>query len=82
VIITTANLYFFKLNNDRTGIELDSLQQSAGLSDLVVDNNDELSSITIGTGFGNISDIKTSPDGFLYILSFDDGNIYRISASQ
>ena len=33
----------------------------------MVDNNDELSSITIGTGFGSITDIKTGPDGFLYI---------------
>jgi aldose sugar dehydrogenase len=48
----------------------------------VVDDNDELSSITIGTGFGSIADIKTGPDGLLYILSFDDGNIYRISSSQ
>ena len=33
----------------------------------MVDNNDELSSITIGTGFGSITDIKTGPDGLLYI---------------
>jgi hypothetical protein len=47
----------------------------------VVDNNDELSSITIGTGFGGITDIKTGPDGFLYLLSFDDGNIYIVSTT-
>ncbi|MFL6457112.1 MAG: hypothetical protein ACJ71G_09120 [Nitrososphaeraceae archaeon] len=48
----------------------------------MVDDNDELSSITIGTGFGSITDIKTGSDGFLYVLSFDDGNIYRVSPSQ
>jgi aldose sugar dehydrogenase len=48
----------------------------------VVDDNDELSSITIGTGFGSITDIKTGPDGFLYALSFDDGSIYKISPLQ
>jgi glucose/arabinose dehydrogenase len=76
-------LYFFKVNKDRTGIEIDnSTRQSAGLSDLVVDNDEELSAITFGTGFGSITNIKTGPDGFLYVLSFDDGSIYRISPSQ
>ena len=77
-----GNFYFFKLNKDRTGIEIDDIQQSAGLSDLVIDNNEELSAITFGTGFGSITDIKTGPDGFLYMLSFDDGSIYRISPLQ
>jgi len=78
-----GNLYFFKVNKDRTGIDLEySNQQSAGLSDLVVDNNEELSAITFGTGFGSITDIKTGPDGFLYALSFDDGSIYKISPLQ
>jgi glucose/arabinose dehydrogenase len=78
-----GNLYFFKVNKDRIGIDLDdSTQQSAGLSDLVVDNNEESSAITFGTGFGSITDIKTGPDGFLYVLSFDDGSIYRISPLQ
>jgi aldose sugar dehydrogenase len=49
------------------------------LDDRVVDNDDELSSILFGEGFAGITDIKTGPDGFLYVLSFDDGTIYRIS---
>jgi glucose/arabinose dehydrogenase len=74
-----GNLYFFKVNKDRTGIELDADQKSAGLSDLVVDNNTELNAVKFGTGFGSITDIKTGPDGWLYVLSFDDGTIYKIS---
>ncbi len=74
-----GNLYFFKLNADRTGIQLDNSQQAAGLSDLVVDNKNELNAVKFGTGFGGITDIKTGPDGYLYILSIVDGNIYRIS---
>ncbi|MFL6366592.1 MAG: hypothetical protein ACJ719_15495, partial [Nitrososphaeraceae archaeon] len=55
----------------------------AGLSGLVVDNDNQLSAVTFGTGFGAISDIKTGPkDGFLYVLSFDDGSIYRIVPSS
>jgi glucose/arabinose dehydrogenase len=79
--ITMGNLYFFEVNENRDGISLDSAQQESGLSDFVVDNEDELSAITFGSGFGGITDIETGPDGFLYVLSFDDGVIYRISST-
>ncbi len=70
-----GNLYYFELNSTRTGIKPD-----AGLSgSLVVDNEDQLSAVTFGTGFGAISDIKTGPkDGLLYVLSINDGTIYKI----
>jgi len=74
-----GNLYMLKLNKDRTGIEFDNSQQSAGLSDLVVDNKNELNAVNFGSGFNSITDIKTGPDGLLYVLSFGDGSIYRIS---
>ena len=70
-----GNLYRFELNDDRTDFDLDS----PGLADRVVDNDDELASILFGEGFAGVTDIKTGPDGFLYVLSFDDGTIYRIS---
>ncbi|HEU4447904.1 MAG TPA: PQQ-dependent sugar dehydrogenase [Nitrososphaeraceae archaeon] len=79
--IVRGNLYFFEVNENRDGITLDTTQQQAGLSDLVVDSEDELSAITFGTGFGGITDIETGPDGNLYVLSFDDGIIYEISSS-
>ncbi len=31
-----------------------------------------------GTGFGSITDIETGPDGLLYVLSFNDGILYKI----
>jgi aldose sugar dehydrogenase len=77
--ITRGNLYFFEVNENRDGIRLDTTQQP-GLSDLVVDSEDELSAITFGSGFGGITDIETGPDGNLYVLSFDDGIIYEISS--
>lgn len=73
--IRYGNLYRFELNDDRTDFNLDS----PGLDDRVVDNDDELASILFGEGFAGVTDIKTGPDGFLYVLSFDDGTIYRIS---
>ncbi|MFI5424875.1 MAG: PQQ-dependent sugar dehydrogenase [Nitrososphaerales archaeon] len=77
-----GNLYFFKVNKDRTGIEFNTNQKSAGLSDLVADNKTELDAVKFGMGFNSITDIKTGPDGMLYVLAFDDGTIYRISRAS
>lgn len=70
-----GNLYRFQLNADRTGFKFDN----PGLEDHVVNNNGELNSIIFGKGFAGITDIKTGPDGYLYVLSFSDGTIYKIS---
>ena len=73
-----GNLYYFEVNSTRTGIK-----PQAGLSGLVVDNDNQLSAVTFGTGFGAITDIKTGPtDGFLYVLSINDGTIYKIVPSS
>jgi aldose sugar dehydrogenase len=72
-----GNLYYFEVNSTRTGIK-----PQTGSSGLVVDNDNQLSAVTFGTGFGAISDIKTGPtDGFLYVLSINDGTIYKIVRS-
>jgi glucose/arabinose dehydrogenase len=77
-----GNLYYFEINTTRTGIKLDNNQEKVGLSGLVVDDDNQLSAVTFGTGFGAISDIKTGPtDGFLYVLSINDGSIYKIVPS-
>ena len=75
-----GNVYYLQVNDDRTGLKFDASQ--TGLIDLVVDNEEELSAIIFGSGFGSITDIATSPDGFLYIVSFEDGIIYRITPSS
>ena len=79
--ITTGSLYFFEVNENRDGINLDTTQQQSGLSDFVVNSEDELSAIIFGSGFGGITDIETGPDGSLYILSYDEGIIYKISST-
>lgn len=87
--INNGNLYYFKINENRTGIHFDGEENQntyptrdniqAGLQqDLVADNKDELAKVTFGTDFGRITDIETGPDGFLYILSYEDGKIYRV----
>lgn len=71
--INNGNLYFFMVNENRTGLDLGN----PGLEDLVADNNAEAQAVMLGTNFGGITDIETGPDGYLYILSFS-GNLYRI----
>jgi glucose/arabinose dehydrogenase len=75
-----GNIYYFEINEDRSGIKFDASQTD--LIDLVADNEEESSTIIFGSGFGSITDITTGPDGFLYILSYDDGIIYRIASSS
>ena len=70
--VNNGNLYNFKLSPDRSALDLDG-----PLSDHVANTPDEEQSIIFGEGFGVITDIKTGPDGYLYILGYD-GTIYRI----
>jgi glucose/arabinose dehydrogenase len=76
----SGNLYYFKVNETRTGINFDGNQ--TGLSDLVADNPKEVSDITFGRGFGSITDVKSGPDGFLYVLDFGSDSIFRIRPSN
>lgn len=82
--ITQGNLYFFEVNQDRNGLQFNPQSQS-GLSDLVADTDEEVSSVTLGTGFVGITDIETGPDGLLYVLTHDretgEGNLYKISSA-
>ena len=72
-----GNLYSFhvNVNDQRNDLILDEF--GSGLSDRVVDNNQEFAPLISGRGFGGITDIKTGPDGLLYILSIGDGAIYK-----
>ncbi len=82
--INNGNLYYFELNKNRTSLRFGynsdyDNTEAALLSDFVADDKAEVYTITFGKGFGGITDIKTgSDDGFLYILSYFDGRIYRI----
>jgi glucose/arabinose dehydrogenase len=81
--ITSGTLFYFEPNADRTGI---ALADDSSLSDLIANSDEEISSVTFGTGFTGITDIETGPDGNLYILTFDRGadglgSLYRILAA-
>jgi aldose sugar dehydrogenase len=81
----TGSLYFFKINKARDAIEFGSNQKE--LADQVADSPKESSKTVLGTGFDIITDIKTGPDGYLYIASYTEyskqhpdnvSRIYRI----
>jgi glucose/arabinose dehydrogenase len=65
-----GNLYFFRLNDDRSGLDVE---------DNVIDTKNENDNFVLGTGFGSISDIETSPDGAVYVLSLETGTLYKIT---
>ncbi|HZA69304.1 MAG TPA: hypothetical protein VE548_06345, partial [Nitrososphaeraceae archaeon] len=71
-----GNLYYFRVNPDRSALVLDNIP------DLLIDNEQEQSSIIFGNGFGAITDLETGPDGYLYVTSYDAGTIYRIVPSS
>ena len=76
--INNGNLYYFELNDNRTGIKFDANDLEEDLTDHVADDEEEISQIVVGSGFGSgITDIETGPDGLLYVLTFN-GSIYRI----
>ena len=47
--LTNEYLYYFEVNEDRTGIKFDSSsnRNQAGLTDLVADNEEEISAIAL-----------------------------------
>ena len=69
-----GNLYKFELNQERNGFEFTNHE----LKDNVVNQNDSMDEIVIGKGFRCITDIERGPDGFLYLISHGERNIYRI----
>jgi aldose sugar dehydrogenase len=60
-------VYDFSLNHRRNELSLDG-----PLADKIANTTKELKGIIFGEGFGGITDIKTGPDGYLYILSLHD----------
>jgi glucose/arabinose dehydrogenase len=79
-----GNVYHFELNEDRTELAL----PGGPLLDKVADTDEELlrengdASLVFAHGFGIITDIQVGYDGLLYILSFDQGALYRITPKR
>jgi hypothetical protein len=72
-------LFHFQLTGNRRSIGVDDPR----LEDRVADNltfHDltESESLLIGRDFGVVTDIKTGPNGNLFVVSLDQGAIYEI----
>jgi aldose sugar dehydrogenase len=77
--INNGNLYFFEVNGNRTGVTFHDPRLLDLVADPVKEGEDsELSSLILGDGFGRITDIESGPDGLLYIMTYEDGKIYRL----
>jgi aldose sugar dehydrogenase len=69
-----GNIYHFKLNQNRTELVLNGT-----LADKIANNAQELEDIKFVVGMGAITDLQINPyDGYLYVVSFSGGKIYRI----
>jgi glucose/arabinose dehydrogenase len=68
-----GNIYHFDLNENRTSLVL-----NGSLADKIEDSPKELNGIIFGQGFGPITDLQVGPDGYLYVLSFGKGKVFRI----
>jgi aldose sugar dehydrogenase len=80
--ITRGNLFYFEVNENRSGLIFNNNPNIA--NDLIASDEEEISSITLGSGFKGITDIETGPDGNLYVLTYSradggQGALYRIS---
>jgi aldose sugar dehydrogenase len=73
--VNNGRIYHFDLNEDRTELVLEG-----PLADKITDarSTAEFDSIIFGEGFGGITDLEVSPDGYLYVISIAHGIIYRI----
>lgn len=68
-----GNLYRFEPNAKRDGFVLFD-----GLADKIANTSTERNDLRLGEGFGSISALSVGPDGFLYVVSINDGSVYVI----
>ena len=71
--IKNGHIYHFDLNQDRQSLVLDG-----PLSDKIANTPVELDRVKFAEGFSGISDLEVGPDGYLYVLAYGKGTIYRI----
>lgn len=78
-LLQGGHLFRFKLNATRTNFVFDDPRLADGVADNVCKFDiTESESLLFGRNFGVVTDIKTGPDGNLYILSLSNGLIYKI----
>jgi glucose/arabinose dehydrogenase len=66
-------IYRFNLEEGRTSLFL-----KGELADKIANSTDELYPVTFAEGFSDITDLEVGADGYLYVLDYGKGAIYRI----
>lgn len=75
----SGRIYRFVLDKDGKGFQFSDKRLSDRTADGSSARDDsELESLVIGTWFGLITDIETSPNGTLFVVSLSHGKIYEI----
>ena len=82
--VLTDSIYRYPLAEDGSGFDFGD---DEGLSDLVDDNESkgdigESEPFVVGTGFGIVTHIVQGPDGMVYVVSHDSGNVYRVGPAD
>jgi len=72
--VNNGRIYQFKLDKHRTGLVL-----NGSLTDKVTNTDKELDNIIFARDFGLITDLEIGPDGYLCVVVYNEGKIYRIS---
>jgi glucose/arabinose dehydrogenase len=72
-----GNIYHFKLDQDRTKLALEG-----PLVDEVANDSPEIEDIIFAKFSGVITDLKVGPDGYLYVLLHDRGELFRIAPTS
>jgi aldose sugar dehydrogenase len=78
-----GHLFHFNLTGNRRKIGVDDPR----LEDRVADNNckydlTESESLLIGRNFGTVTDLRTGPNGNMFVVSIDTGSVFEIFRSR
>jgi aldose sugar dehydrogenase len=73
--VHNGRIYHFKLNNERDDLILPKVLSGKSTVNPTVSAAQE---IVFGEGFGGITDLTLSPDGYLYVVSIGQGKVFRI----
>lgn len=71
----SGQLFRFPLNASRDAFDFAAFP---ALQDLVADDDNERDLLSIGSGFGVVTDLEIGPDRALYVVSLSGGSITRI----
>jgi glucose/arabinose dehydrogenase len=73
--VHNGRIYHFKLNSERNDLVL---PKSLAGKFIETPINPGAQNIVFGSGFGGITDLTVSPDGYLYVVSIGQGKVFRI----